>query len=908
MTSEEKQLSLHYPVLETKLFIPEIKSEVVLRKRLVDRLNNGMDKRLILISAPAGFGKTTLLSEWISQIETPAAWISIDASDNDPICFVRYVIAALQKIEPDFANDVLEILKSPHSLTTDSIILFLIKKMERFPYRFILALDDYHLINTLQINRIFELLLDRMPQQMCLVISTRADPGFPFSRLRVTNQLTEIRISELYFTKEETTLFFKQVMRLNLAQKDIDRLISRTEGWAAGLQLAALSMMGQEDVSVFIDNFAGSDRFVADYLAEEVLSRQSEDIQDFLLKTSILHRFSAPLCEFVTGQKKCQVILEDLEQDNLFLVPLDNKRQWYRYHHLFADLLKQRLLQRTPEQVSQIQLRACDWFEANGYKEEAIERALSGQNFERAAKLIENYLEVSWQGGEQVTLLNWYEVLPEKIILSHPNLCISYARVLFESGRQELAQDYLQRIETSNEVFQSKSESNSIIQDSKSDEPGSNQIQGRIAALKTYWATLKGDLENIALYSQQALSLLQKDDAEWRMMVMLGAAITHEVKGDVTEAIKKHYDAIDAAKQAGSVYFYLITRVWLAIELNILGRMPEAIGICKELLKEVENKTLALSIGKGHVFGTYGEIIYERNALDESYHYAKKGIALLEEGHDIHHIGWRYATLGRILCSRHDVAAASALVDRMEELLATNAVPPWVASKSEAVRARIWLIERNTKAIESWVEQNKSLLEGCSNRFFEAKYIEFARMLTLLERYDEAQKIISPMLIKQERDCRLLNQLETLMVQTRIFNETGRVDEAVKTLNNAISIASPGGYLRVFADEGQLVYDLLDKFSDTQIEKQKSFIMKLQADSNKRKTINFANGLVEQLSEREMDVLSLVSAGLSNKKIAESLFISVNTLKTHLQNIYGKLGVHNRTEAVFKAKELRLLD
>ena len=908
MNTHKKQISVTYPILDTKLFIPEIKSELVRRQRLIARMNDGIDKRLILISAPAGFGKTTLLSEWVSQSDVPAAWISIDPSDNDPINLIRYIIAALQTIKPDFANDVLDILIPPHQLTADSIMLFLIKEIENFPHAFLLALDDYHLVNTRKINRMIELLLERMPRQMCLAIATRADPGFPFSRLRVTGQLTEVRISDLYFTKDETSLFFSQVMQLDLAEKEIDRLLSRTEGWIAGLQLAALSIKDRDDVPAFIDDFAGNDRLVADYLAEEVLRRQPGEIQKFLFRTSILDRLSEPLCEFVTQQQNCQGILEDLEQDNLFLVPLDNRRQWYRYHHLFADLLRQRLLLDDSDRVDQLHMRASEWYEANGYNEEAIDHCLAAKDFNRAVHLMEIFLEASWQGGEHVTILNWLEMLPDRFVFLKPNLCICYASILFESGRQEFAQECLHRLETSKTDVPSPSRVTPGEKNNQAGEFLSVEIQGRIAALRTYWATLRGDLDGVARYSQQALNQLHKEDDAWRMMVFLGAAITHEVEGNVKEAVETHYAAVAAAKKAGSVYFYMVTRVWLAIELNILGRMPEAVEICRVLLNEIEEGKLTFNIAMGHVFGTYGEIIYERNALDESYDYAKKGIALLEEGHDIHHIGWRYACLGKILCSRQDIAAASALLPRMEELLATRAIPPWVSSHIEAVRTRIWLMEHNTKSIESWVEQTMAEPEGGLNRFFEAKYIELARILIHWDRCRDAQKIISPLLKKQEKDGRGLHQMETLMVQTRIFQINNRIDDAIDTLSKAFSIAGPGGYLRVFTDEGQLVCDLLKKFSDSQKETHRTFIPTLQAELEKENTTPYSQGLIEPLSGREMEVLRLISSGRSNKKTAASLFISVNTLKTHLQNIYGKLGVHNRTEAVFKAKEIRLLD
>lgn len=892
-----------YPILETKLFIPGLKSGMVRRKKLIARMNEGINRKLILISAPAGFGKTTLLSEWISQREEPAAWISIDSSDNDPVYFVQYMIAALKTVVPGFGDDVLEFLKASNEIKTEAIMLLLIKGIEKLESGLILALDDYHLINTDKINPLVELLLDRMPRQVCLAIATRADPGFPLSRLRVTDQLAEFRISDLYFTKAETSQFLNNMMQLDLTQTQVDQLASRTEGWIAGLQLAALSIKGRDDVPTFIDSFAGNDRLVADYLAEEVLRRQPDDVQQFLIQTSILSRLCEPLCEHITCQGNSQSILESLERGNLFLIPLDSKRQWYRYHHLFADLLRQKLLLNSREFIGRLHRKASEWYENNRLIEDAIEHAFEAKDYERAAELIGTFLEASWIGGEQVTLISWLKILPEKYIYSNNNLCICHARVLFESGHREQAEECLNRLESSLQVKPSE-----LLKDIDSNkDPLFTATQGRIAALRTYWATLKGDLDSIEQYSQQALDQLSQDDAAWRMMVFLGASVSHEVKGNMKEAIKAHFGAVAAAKQAGSVYFYMITRVWLAIELNILGRMPEAIEVCRQLLKEVDEKKLTLNIAKGHVFGTWAEIIYEHNELDQAYDYARKAIAYLEEGHDIHHIGWRYTCLGRILCSLQDISGAKAIVPRMEEILSTQAVPPWVSSHIEAVRARIWFMENNTGKIDSWIEQNLQEPDGGMNRFVEAKYVQLARILASLHRYDEAQRIISPLLPKQEKDGRKLHQVETLMIQARIFQMTDRGEQATNALLEAFAIAASGGYIRVFTDEWQFVSQLMDQFSVSQREEHRNFILKLTAASEKGRQFSQPSCLVEPLSDREMEVLQLISAGFSNKKTAESLYISVNTLKTHLQNIYGKLGVHNRTEAVYKAKEFNLL-
>ena len=422
------------PILATKLYIPPPRPKVVLRPRLIERLNEGLDRKLTLISAPAGFGKTTLVSEWVAGSERPAAWLSLDEGDNDPTRFLTYLVAALQTIAPDIGEGVLSVLQSPQPPPTESILTALLNEITAVPDDFVLVLDDYHVIDARPVDAALTFLLEHLPPQMHLVITTREDPQLPLARLRARGQLTELRAADLRFTPSEAAAFLNEVMGLNLSAEDIAALETRTEGWIAGLQLAALSMRGREDVPGFIRAFAGDNRYIVDYLVEEVLQRQPERVRSFLLQTSILDRLSGPLCDAVTGQEEGNALLEALERGNFFVVPLDDRRHWYRYHHLFADVLHAHLMAEQPDQVPTLHRRASEWYEQHGSAADAIRHALAAEDFERAADLVELAVPAMRRSRQEATLLGWLKALPDELIQCRPVLSVAYAGTLLQAA------------------------------------------------------------------------------------------------------------------------------------------------------------------------------------------------------------------------------------------------------------------------------------------------------------------------------------------------------------------------------------------------------------------------------------------------------------------------------------------
>lgn len=896
-----------YPILKTKLYVPQPRSDLVQRTHLVERLNKGINHKLTLISAPAGFGKTTLLSEWISQSELPVVWISLDQGDSDPVYFLKYAIAALQTIESNTGKTVLSLLKSPRQPPIESMMINLIKEITDIPDDFIFVLDDYHSIDAEKIHKGVAFLIDHLPPQIHLVISTRVDPPLPLARLRVRNQLSEFRTSDLCFTFKETSLFFNKMMNLALSSNEISMLESRTEGWIAGLQLAALSMQGRKNIPEFIETFTGDDHHIVDYLAEEVLNLQSEKIQNFLLRTSILSRLSGPLCDFVADRKGGQEMLFDLERANLFIVPLDNKRRWYRYHHLFADLLRQRLHQTDSERFHELHNRASEWFEQNEFGEEAIEHALIAKDFDRAARFIEKLSEAIWQRGELITLFRWIEALPDAYVISRPNLCIMHAWVLSVSGKQQAAERSLQTVEkiidsnNNEQIIKPKYES------TRQHSLTNRELRGRIAAIRAQMATYRGDIQRIVKFSEQALKRLHKEDLTWRAGVAISSGITNSLKGDNISAIKALSEAVAASKATDNLNLYLIANFWLVILLNINGQLPRAIEICKHLFRIVNEEKLTHTEIAGRLYGIWGEVLYELNELDEALRYVRKGLILTEQGHHFGNRGWAYFCLLKILAAKHDFSGVEESIQKIERIEQISDVPSWATHLIEAWKARIWQMNGNIDRVLKWVEERDLTLDDDLTPIRETEYIMFARILIAQGRLNDAIGLLERLSEEEEKGDRILSQIETLLVKALAHRAQRNITEALVTLDKALSLAEPGGYIRIFLNEGPPIAELMEKLLEQKSDVPRGYVKKLLSAFRLDKLVDTDDGLVERLSDREMEVLRLVAAGLSNKKITEELFISLSTVKTHLRNIYSKLNLHSRTEAIVKAKELELL-
>jgi LuxR family maltose regulon positive regulatory protein len=933
------------PLLQTKLYIPPPRPDLVSRSRLIERLNEGLHRKFTLISAPAGFGKTTLVSEWITEIKNPqaasrkrVAWLSLDESDNDPARFLTYFIAALgqaEGIEANIGEGALGMLQSPQPPLTEAVLTSLLNEIAALPDRLILVLDDYHLIEAQAIHDALTFLLEHLPPQMHLVIATREEPSFPLARLRVRGQLTEVRATDLRFTTSEAAEFLDQTMNLSLSTEDVAALERRTEGWIAGLQLAAISMQGRKDTATLIKSFTGSHRFVLDYLVEEVLEQQSESIQTFLLQTTVLDRLTGSLCDAIlsrgTEEQRSkgdfdtsaphlpspsasgQEILEHLERSNLFVVPLDEERRWYRYHHLFADLLWQRLHQTQPEQLPGLHGRASVWYEQNGFDDEAIEHALRAEDFERAADLVEGRAETVWGRGEQTRLLGWLEALPAEQVDSRPLLCIFHAWGLFASGQQSAAEQSLQAAEQALDPTAGRETETAPAQRDQMPVFDMTKIQGRVAAVRAFMASFRGDVPEIIRYSRQALECLPEQDSVWRSSAAIALGDAYSFNGELVAAGQARLEALEASKATGNWYMTLIASMKMAVTLRQQGHLQRVIEICQQQWQLAKESRLSQTAVVGWLLAVWGEVLAELNDLEGAIDRAERGTELTERGGDVAMTGWSYVCLVRALFSRGDVAGAQEIIQRMKNVTRKAHVPPWITSLLEVWQARIWLAQDKLDATSQWVQERGLDADRDPAYLHEMEHMALARLLIAQGRQDDALRLLRRLLAATEAGGRISRTIEVLILQALVAQAGDEPATAITSLERALSLAEPGGFVRTFVDEGPPMARLLNAALSRGIAP--DYVRRLLAAFpvvEPEKTASSSTQvpkaeLIEPLSEREIEVLQLIAEGLTNREIAARLFLSQNTVKVHCGNIYGKLGAHNRTQAVAKAQALGIL-
>jgi LuxR family maltose regulon positive regulatory protein len=911
------------PILTNKLYPPPTRptSSVVPRPRLIERLNEGLHRTpgVTLISAPAGFGKTTLVSDWLQQSDPRlrTAWLSLDDGDNDPTRFLTYFIAALQQLDPHIGQTAQRLLHAtqPQPPPIETLMTALINDISAMSAgdQRIIVLDDYHVIKDKPIDEALTFWLDHLPPPpggVHLVIATRDDPHLPLARLRARGQLTELRATDLRFTSSEAAEFLNQVMDLDLSAEDIAALETRTEGWIAGLQLAAISMQGHKEITSFIKSFTGSHRFVLDYLIEEVLEQQSECIQTFLLQTAVLDRLTGSLCDVLTGQDNGRTTLEMLEHANLFIVPLDEERRWYRYHHLFADLLRQRLHQTQAERVPILHSRASEWYEQNGFVDEAIAHALRAEDFKRAAFLIEEHVDAIWQRGEHTKLRRWLVGLPVELVFSKPHLCILHAWDLFTSGQQDAAERSLRAAEQALDPTTNGATETSPIE--RDQPPGSDRmkIQGRAAAIRAFLASYRGDVPGTIQYSRQALEYLPEQDSNWRVTATIALGDAYSLGGELAAAVRVQLEALEASKAAGNLYLMLIASMKLAVTLRQQGRLQRTLEICQHQLKLANENGLSQTVVVGWLLAIWGEVLAELNDLDEAIHQVKKGTELTERGRDLAMIGWSHLCLMRVLFTMGDLAGVEESIQKMENIAQQYHVPPWITNLMAAWQVRLWLAQDKLEAASQWVLERGLDVDREPTFLHEIEYVVLARILIAQGRLDETTRLLQRLLEAAEAGGRTTRVIEILMLQALAFQAGGDTVRAMDTLERALSLAEPGGYVRIFVDEGPPMARLLYGVAARGITP--DYVRKLlaafpvaepeQADLSKTQVPK--SELVEPLSEREIEVLQLIAEGLTNQEIANRLYLSLNTVKVHTRNIYGKLGVHNRTQAVTKARAL----
>ncbi len=922
------------PILATKLYIPPPRPKVVLRPRLIERMNDGLRSghKLTLISASAGFGKTTLVSEWLAGCERPVAWLSLDEDDNDPTRFLTYLIAALQTlaqgevegITARFGEGLLSILQSPQPPAIESILTSLINEINTIPKQFILVLDDYHVIDSKPVDEALTFLLEHLPPQMHLVITTREDPHLPLARLRARGQLTELRAADLRFTPSEATDFLNQVMGLNLAVEDIAALETRTEGWIAGLQLAALSMQGNKDVSGFIREFAGDHQYIVDYLVEEVLQNQPEPIRRFLLQTAILDQLNGSLCDAVTGKEEGNARLEALQRGNFFVIPLDDKRNWYRYHHLFADVLRMHLMAEQPDQVPALHRRASDWYEHNGSTDNAIRHALAAEDFARAADLVELVMPAMNRSRQFATLLGWLKAIPDELVRVRPVLSYWYASVSMSCGELGGVEPRLQDAErwldtTADMHARPESPAAGMVVVDKEE---FRRVPGMIPLIRAGLALARGDMPETVKNARRVLDLAPEDD-----LLMLGGAASQLglaawTSGDLDAARRMTADGMANVWQAGYISAAIGGAIVLADIQIAQGCLHEAMTTYERALQWATEPGAPVLQGAADMYVGMSALHREHNDLKTATQHLLTSQALGElAGLQQNPYRW-CAAMARIREAQGDLDGALDLLDQAERLY-DGAFSPNVRPVATR-KTRVWVAQGRLGEALGWAREQGLSVENELCYLHEFDHITLARVLLARYESDRAEGAISGvagllerLLKAAEEGGRKGSVIEILVLQAIAYHAQGDLPAALLPLQHALALAEPEGYVRMFLDEGSSMMQLLREASAREIMPRQglpTYTDKLLAafEAEKQKSedkpdLPPAQPLIEPLSERELEVLQLIAQGLSNREISERLFLALSTVKGHNRQIFDKLQVQSRTEALVRARELGLL-
>jgi len=914
-------------ILATKLYTPPPRPKVVLRPRLIERLNEGLHRKLTLICAPAGFGKTTLVSEWVAGCARPAAWLSLDEGDNDPTRFLAYLVAALQTIAANIGEGVLGALQSPQPPPTESVLTTLLNEITTVPDDFVLILDDYHVIDAKPIDNALAFLLEHLPPRMHLAIATREDPQLPLSRLRGRGQLTELRVADLRFTPSEAVEFLNQVMGLSLSAEDIAALETRTEGWIAGLQLAAISMQGHKDTASFIESFTGSHHFVLDYLVEEVLQQQSESVQTFLLRTSILDHLCGPLCDAVLLDPSAsgQETLESIEHANLFIVPLDNERRWYRYHHLFADLLRQRLHQSVASStgdevrdVAKLHVRASVWYEDNGLDIEAIHHALAAEDFERAASLI----ELSWRAMDRslqfATWLGWVKALPDELVRARPMLSVEYAWALLDVGELEAGEARLRDAERWLETMADTSVPSAEMV--VVDEEEFRSLPVTIASAHAYLAQASGDASGTVTHARRALDLLPEDDHLGRAIPGALLGLAYWESGDLEAAHRTLADALMGFQMTSNIVAAISGTYGLAdIRIN-QGRLQEAVRTYERSLRLAMEQGEPALQGTAHLYLGLSGLRLEQGDLEAAKQHLHKSEEL-----GVHATlpDWPYrrcVAKARMAEAQGELDDALDLLDEAECLYYRSPVPD--VRPVAALKTRVWVGQGRLTEALGWARERSLSVADDLRYLREFEHIVLARVLMAEYKSEranrsilEAMGLLERLLKAAEAGGRMGSVIEILVLQALAHHIQGDTSAALTPLQRSLTLAEPEGYVQIFVDEGFPMAQLLSEAAAHGITPDYTgrLLAVFEAEAQKREDESYlpparlAQPLVELLSQRELEVLRLIAQGLSNREISKRLFLALDTVKGHNRRIFGKLSVQRRTEAVEKARSLGIL-
>ena len=924
------------PLVETKLYIPRLRRRVVARPRLSERLGGGTSARLTLISAPAGFGKTTLLASWLAVAADNArsvAWLSLEESDRQPAAFWTYVITALQKAVPDVGASVLRLLQSDQP-PIETVLTAVLNELSAVPHDVDLVLDDYHLVDGPDLAAGMGFLLEHLPAHVHLVISSRADPFLPLARLRARGELVEVRAADLRFTPVEVAAYLNDVAGLDLAATDIAALEGRTEGWIAALQLAALSLQGREDVGGFIAGFAGDDRYIVDYLVEEVLQRQTDQVRTFLLRTCLLDRLSGPLCDAVTGDRGGKATLESLDRANLFVVPLDDSRHWYRYHHLFADMLRAHLLEERADEVTDLHRRASQWYDQHAQPSPAVRHALAAGDVERAADLVELALPELRRTRQDATIRGWLNVIPYEVVRQRPVLAIGLIGGLMVRGEFDGVEERLRDVQLlldtdAHDGGDHQTESTKMV---VIDTAELARLPGAIEMYRAALALVRDDLAGTLEHAQLAIDSAAADDQVTRAGSSALAGLALWGHGDLETAHQAYSVCVEGLRRAGHISDVLGCSITLADIRTTQGRLSDALHTFEQALELAAREPGPVLRGTADMYVGMSQIACERGDLNAATQYLARSQELGE------HLGlgqnpyrWRVA-MARVREAQGDLAGALILLDEAQRVYMGDYSPN--VRPVPAQRARVLIALGDATQALDWAREQHLSTDDTLSYVKEFEHITLARARLAQWVADgdptalsEATEFLDRLLSAAESGGRMGSVIEILVLFALAHHAGGNIDAARAAVERALTLAEPEGYLRVFTGEGRHMVSLLTAVAGQRPEwDYVRSVLACAANGSlvapeTRSTAASSSptgiageraarrspGLIDPLSERELDVLRLLASDLDGPAIARRLIVSLNTMRTHTKSIYAKLGVNNRRAAVRRAGELGIL-
>lgn len=903
-------------LLETKFYVPRARSGLVPRPRLLDAVGQGAAGRLTVVVAPAGFGKTTLVSSWVAAGERPAAWLSLDAGDNDPSSFWSHVIGALRRVVPGIGEDALASLAQPRPAPVERLLASVINDLDGSARDVVLVLDDYHVIDNAEIHRAMRFLLDRLPARLHVVVATRAEPPLALARRRARGELAELRAGDLRFTADEAFTFLTDVMGIDLARGDATALERRTEGWIAGLKLAALSMQARGDVRGFVDAFSSDNRFIADYLVEEVLEAEGDAVRHFLLGTALLDRLSGSLCDAVTGGRDGQALLEDLERRSLFIVPLDDRREWFRYHHLFAEVLQRQAVARDAGAVRDGHRRASEWYETRGAVHDAVRHAIAAGDAARAAGLLERAWPEKDRSRESARWLAEVRSVPDDAVRARPVLSMGYAWALLNSGELEAAEPRLRDVERWLQAVgdQPAAASRMLV----SDEHRFATLDAELAAARIYLTQALGDVPGTLEHAQRALDLTPESDDVARITPMALLALAQWGRGDLDAAHGTFSRALSLMRRTGRE-LDVIRGIFVLGDIRVAqGRLREAARTYEDGLREASTGTHAsppetdeLYLGLAEVHREWNDLAGATALLDECARAAERSA----------HVGTRRRwcmAMASIRASVGEPGAALSLLDEGERHRRRDPIPR--ARPIEAMRARLRLAQGQVQEAAAWAARAKVSAGDDLTYLREYEHVTLARIL-LARSSGDALPLLERLLVVARTGGRLGSVVEILALRALALHAQGNVRGALDAVAEALSLAEPEGFVRVFLDEGDRMRTLLRQATARGLagEYARRVLLAFEAPGTAARTTSATTsaaasasapataGASAALTARELEILRLIAGGLRNQAIADELSISAATVKRHIANAYGKLGAEHRVEALKRARELKLL-